>query len=473
MGSRSSRTALHAETLFILAQIVPLSRHSSLPELKAFVSIFKPRTLYPLTIAEDSRRPCRDYLSLSTNFASCLAPGGAKQLAEEASTYTKALVASRASIRLSPLDASTRDIGENNLGWFSAATPTAVLAQNIEGGHEIAKLVEAWAIPDLSAPPLSPERERARSPKRARREDGPSPHATSSSFSPPAKKRLTGVGNLRRAPSSPVRSPGQQHAILRRLATSPSLSPKMILVPATLSVPNLPQQFPLRKLLDSAAIIHPPRPRAVGTDVTALSANQLPPPVASTSEPAPRLAPSAMKKTGSGDGSSLDLPNSLGGGRVEKCVTFLSPLRSTPASSAASTPTATTPMGFGGGSPDLFVPATPSGNAPALLGSVQGGDEENSSTAAGMVVSSPQTKGGGKTYTITARPALETRDRRREVMASLMRKMGGRLGPGGVVVPLAPGDPFYEVTRKEGGAKDVAEGSFSTVDESGSEKRGK
>ena len=77
--------------LLLTRQLVPLARHSTLPELQDFVGLFRPRTIYPNTIYPEANGA--DYLSLSmpSFFGQLLAPGGKERLAGEAEDYVRGL----------------------------------------------------------------------------------------------------------------------------------------------------------------------------------------------------------------------------------------------------------------------------------------------------------------------------------------------------------------------------------------------
>lgn len=73
--------------LYRIEQLVPLARHSSLPELQDLVSLFKPHNIYPNTIYPELQG--HDYLLLSQYFADTLAPGGKERLARDARAHQR------------------------------------------------------------------------------------------------------------------------------------------------------------------------------------------------------------------------------------------------------------------------------------------------------------------------------------------------------------------------------------------------
>jgi hypothetical protein len=62
-------------------QIVPLARHSTLPELQHFVSIFKPKRVVPNTVLP--RFQGADWACIPVMFRSSMAPGGAERVIED------------------------------------------------------------------------------------------------------------------------------------------------------------------------------------------------------------------------------------------------------------------------------------------------------------------------------------------------------------------------------------------------------
>ncbi|ORY88222.1 hypothetical protein BCR35DRAFT_301744 [Leucosporidium creatinivorum] len=159
--------------------IVPLARHSTLPELQRFVALFKPRTLYPLTIIDSRSNPCRDYLAMPSLFADCLAPGGVEQLAKEAREHRDHVVATRRMSRRTQLDSSADDPPDHLAFFVNPSLDKSRL--NVEGGEEIAELVEVWSRlrKDEELPPLSPRK--GGSPLKLHRSPSPEEHAVMSS----------------------------------------------------------------------------------------------------------------------------------------------------------------------------------------------------------------------------------------------------------------------------------------------------
>lgn len=145
------------------SQICPLARHSALPELRHFVSIFRPRTLYPLTMLTNPQNPCIEYRALAGLFGDILAPGGRSQLASEARSYTKALVRSIKIRGTMPFDESTFDVDEVQIPFIvGMGMSHHSYFTNVEGGTEISEVVRDWTTMSGRAPPISPERTKKR-----------------------------------------------------------------------------------------------------------------------------------------------------------------------------------------------------------------------------------------------------------------------------------------------------------------------
>lgn len=66
-------------------QLMPLARHSTLPELQDLVGLFKPKCIYPNTIYPEAKGA--DYLSLPSMFGHLLAAGGTDELARAARAH--------------------------------------------------------------------------------------------------------------------------------------------------------------------------------------------------------------------------------------------------------------------------------------------------------------------------------------------------------------------------------------------------
>lgn len=62
-------------------QFVPLSRHSTLPELQRFVTLFKPKRIVPNTVLPHFNGA--DWASIPSAFGDCMAPGAAERVYED------------------------------------------------------------------------------------------------------------------------------------------------------------------------------------------------------------------------------------------------------------------------------------------------------------------------------------------------------------------------------------------------------
>lgn len=122
--------------LVVDSQMVPLARHSSLPELCALVALFQPSSLYPLTISPSGR----EYSALPSLFRDQLPPSAPAQIAKEAEAYLRA--AQRRRRAPLPLPASSRDVEPVEEGWEVRGGAWAL---NVEGGEEVEGLLGDWA----------------------------------------------------------------------------------------------------------------------------------------------------------------------------------------------------------------------------------------------------------------------------------------------------------------------------------------
>ncbi|GAA5853129.1 hypothetical protein JCM8547_000211 [Rhodosporidiobolus lusitaniae] len=142
--------------------IVPLSRHSSLPELLRLVSLFSPHSLTPLTLAQplppshgvpaEKQHLGWDYLQLPSLFAEALAEGGEERVRREAKEHVKLLRRQmRARQRLSGVVSSAGGGGgeeEEDLGGLVEPKWVREMGRkgmNIEGGLEVVREVVGWS----------------------------------------------------------------------------------------------------------------------------------------------------------------------------------------------------------------------------------------------------------------------------------------------------------------------------------------
>lgn len=69
----------------MIHQDIPISRHSTLPELQSLVKLFKPLALTPNTVASYAKG--LDYYLLPDLFEDCLSPGAHDRIIAERDHY--------------------------------------------------------------------------------------------------------------------------------------------------------------------------------------------------------------------------------------------------------------------------------------------------------------------------------------------------------------------------------------------------
>ncbi|GAA5995349.1 uncharacterized protein JCM10292_005116 [Rhodotorula paludigena] len=132
--------------------ICPLARHSCRPELQAFVALFRPQSLYPLTCTDDDPvSPAHQYQLLPKHFGSLLAPGGREQLEREAQAYVKQ-ACKRCKLRaaVDPSSAGRTQLEDEGDGlrepaWLREMN-SSKKGMNIEGGWDVLDEVCAWVL---------------------------------------------------------------------------------------------------------------------------------------------------------------------------------------------------------------------------------------------------------------------------------------------------------------------------------------
>ncbi|GAA5954140.1 hypothetical protein JCM3765_005301 [Sporobolomyces pararoseus] len=156
---KAVRNKLGGDHEFPTNLLVPLARHSTLPELQRFVSIFKPKTLYPLTIStSDVRQPARDYLSMPSLFSNCLAEGGEERLSREAKEFVRNWnKLNRGVVVTSSPENAEDEEGEEAEGmrWLGEGAWEREMRKkglNVEGGKEVVEEVLKWANNSESKP---------------------------------------------------------------------------------------------------------------------------------------------------------------------------------------------------------------------------------------------------------------------------------------------------------------------------------
>ncbi|KAK4057388.1 hypothetical protein OIO90_001457 [Microbotryomycetes sp. JL221] len=151
--------------------ITPLARHSTLPELQRLVEIFRPKTLYPLTMDVKPGEPCVLYPALASCFPHQLDEDARNRLAQEGLQYRQQhlqyghidqvklsfeaaeILAMQDLQELSEIHGYIVD-RKNQNRLLSAATI------NVEGSSEVVKTINSWLTIKKGEefPPLSPVR---------------------------------------------------------------------------------------------------------------------------------------------------------------------------------------------------------------------------------------------------------------------------------------------------------------------------
>ncbi|GAA5972955.1 hypothetical protein JCM11641_000337 [Rhodosporidiobolus odoratus] len=135
--------------------ISPLARHSTLPELQRLIALFRPRTLYPLTIAPPTpQHPAYDYCALPSLFGPFLDPeGGETRLRAEAQAHKKGVLENLERRRRGKgrvLDSSPEEVeGGDADGGLVASDWVKEMEKrkmNVEGGWEAFREVEEWCV---------------------------------------------------------------------------------------------------------------------------------------------------------------------------------------------------------------------------------------------------------------------------------------------------------------------------------------
>ncbi|GAA5962984.1 hypothetical protein JCM21900_004332 [Sporobolomyces salmonicolor] len=361
--------------------IVPLARHSTLPELQRFVALFRPQTLYPLTIAEDRQHPARDYCSLPTLFSSHLAPGGISRLRAESNSYRKMLIASKArplSHAFNPSSAA-QDIDEEAGQWFAEPEWEREMRKkglNIEGGKEVVEEVIEW-VKKLEKGVGDKRRKVAQDEEEEEEETKEDSFRAPSSALPFGRKLSCGNSSL-------VLPTADFFPTLCRSSissTSSALLPSPFLVgPAP---PRPSTSGPVRSSFLSASKDRPLRKSV------AFAASPSPRTVASSTETIPELRAAIL-------GPPPPRPSHL---RPLAGASFFAPSATT-SPRAASPAASTTPT-------SSSAPPPPSPPPPPR---------------------------------ILARPSREGQERRQKIAASIKRSLKGRIGPNRTIVPLSEGE---------------------------------
>ncbi|BGP51194.1 hypothetical protein JCM10450v2_007123 [Rhodotorula kratochvilovae] len=396
------------------ALIVPLARHSSLPELRSLVALFRPRTLYPLTCTDDDPvSPAHQYISLPSLFGSLLTPGGDAQLRVEAEGYRRQVLARRCGRgRVVEPSSPTPADEADDLVEPQWVTEMSKKGLNIEGGWDVLDEVVAW-VQRLA----KGERAPSASPKKRRREDIP-PRKEVLELSDSEDDGLPGrlpASSLDVPPAPPVKP-------ARQLSYGASSPPRVHARPSELHLsgvaPYPPGQLP-SPFLAAASLPSSDSTRDITPEL-------LPPPVASTSHLPSTAAPPPRKSV------SFASPSRRLGSRAAAAV----PSASSAAADAAAMPP---PARRGGLLPSFSTSSTVSPQLPPPCTSA-------ASTSTSAAAPSPAHAAPPAPSPI--RPPLATRAKRRAVVACLHRQLRGLIAPeGGAIAPFAAGDPRLQGKR--------------------------
>lgn len=200
------------------------------------MSLFKPRTLYPLVIDPNH---AKEYLALPSLFSNCLAPGGVETLAREAKEYIEQSLSVKYN-RQRLLEM----IQEMDQGLFTTAE-AEMRSENFEGGEQVQKAMQQLTKRD----------------SRARDEVGglSSPVQLKVPL-PPVEIALRGDSS--QTFPAPITSPPRRkskRALTSTIATSPLLdNGQILLVPPTTSTIAPSSSFTKQPTLDQIPFILAP-----------------------------------------------------------------------------------------------------------------------------------------------------------------------------------------------------------------------
>ncbi|GAA5939221.1 uncharacterized protein JCM15063_004456 [Sporobolomyces koalae] len=325
--------------------LVPLARHSTLPELQRFVALFRPQTLYPLTISSHPLEPARNYLSMPSLFSKCLAPGGEERLKQEAKEYVKQVKLRRGIIvtsspeddQLEPAEES-RWLGSASGDWEKEMRRRGL---NIEGGQEVFEEVLRWSKEAVDqAPSLPPQNGGVRNleVEMIEIDDDELDNVNSkASVSAPASHRKLTYGRTMSSQSSNDSSIPTTPSTLLPSALPRQISPLVaanVPPPQKVAIPPAPvsRRSPLRKSVTFAP--SPPKAsHAVASPTRTIPLKRtrsLPIPPSASASPAPPVATPAALEPTKAHLPSTDRPVSLPSSAEEL------PLHSSAASSSQS-----------------------------------------------------------------------------------------------------------------------------------------
>ncbi|KPV71502.1 uncharacterized protein RHOBADRAFT_56545 [Rhodotorula graminis WP1] len=458
-GKKRARGEGGSEAELPEALIVPLARHSSLPELQSLVALFRPRTLYPLTCTDDDPvAPAHQYLSLPSLFGALLAPGGEVQLRDEAEQYRRRVLAQqrarggRTSRIVEPSEETPPQDEGGDLIEPAWVTEMSRKGLNIEGGEDVLDEVVAWAqrlakgerAPSASASPRA--RKRA---KPASEDERPSVDVLELGDSADEAdgdadtvvEPVAPASRDRHRPSSSTSSSARQkrtHPVpLDAVSSSSTLTPYP---PGDMPSPFL-AAVAERHTHTSARDVTPEpalaAPRPASTSLR-LATSAKPPP--------PRKSVTFSSPTRGGRGDKPTYPPATAPGAAAMLPPARPPALLPPFDSSTSTST------FG---PTLPRPSTSSSTSSTVTAPLAVDPVPRSRAA-----QTPSSRPSASTTTTRVRPALSTRAKRQAVVACLQRQMRGVIAPqGGRIEPFAPGDPRLQGRKALKGAAALEPGS--------------
>ncbi|KAM0786929.1 hypothetical protein ACM66B_002351 [Microbotryomycetes sp. NB124-2] len=183
--------------------ITPLARHSTLPELQRLVDIFRPRTLYPLTMDVKPGEHCALYPALAGCFRNQLDEAALSRLQQEGADYQQAHISSLGWREQMKLEIERQWLEEYNNSEDQLKTVHGVLEEqkdrnrlysaatlNVEGRPEAIATINSWLLIKKGErfPPISPVQAR-RSQLGVTRQGSAVSMSTSGDKSPPIKAR--------------------------------------------------------------------------------------------------------------------------------------------------------------------------------------------------------------------------------------------------------------------------------------------
>ncbi|TNY22667.1 hypothetical protein DMC30DRAFT_445127 [Rhodotorula diobovata] len=390
-------------------EIVPLARHSSLPELQSLVALFRPQTLYPLTSTDDDPvSPAHQYISLPSLFGPLLAPGGEARLRLEAETYRRQVIAQRrrrGTRMVEPSEPTPSHGEDDDLVEPRWVTEMSKKGLNVEGGWDVLDEVVGWAQRLAKG-----ERAPSASPKKKRRRSETPPRVDILELCD-SEDDDGGDGRIALAA-----------ALARQLSYGASSPPRARARPSELHLSGV-------------------APYPEGETPSPFLARRPPPPHPRDITPEDAVVPAAP--TSRVPASSAALP-------VRKSVTFSSPSRrhgmaarwST--STMSSAPGASRPLPPSPPTTTASSSSAPSSHRFRLLGAAP------PAPPAKATLPSPAAPAPAPASSRPprARPPLATRAARQAAIACLHRQLRGLIAPqGGAVVPFAAGDPRLQGKR--------------------------